>query len=113
VLERPVAFVAGGAFVLVSIAKNDRMLEIAVDDLYGIICHGLGERRVADVAFVAYDAAVIACVQPVVASEAALSGQMANVVRMCLPVRFHLREEIGLIYPLHLGYCVGEALRIV
>jgi len=68
---------------------------------------------VADITFLAYDAAVAADMLAVVASKAALGGKMPYVVWMCLPIRFHFREKIGLIDALHLGNGIGEDGRIL
>src|SRR5947209_16638995 len=92
-----------GAYVLVAdcafqrspVAKIDRMLERG----------GFGVRRdisdliqncVASLTVVSDDLSVAALVLAVVTTETALRVEVADVVRMCLPVGLHLRkEEIG------------------
>ena len=101
-LEGPVTFVAYGALPGILIAK-----------IYGVLKHiarwnkrfarkTLVNRSVANRAFVSDDLPIIAEMLPVMTTETALGVVMSDVIDMCLPIRLHLREEVGLVYPLKL-----------
>src|SRR5919112_3711487 len=76
--------------------------ELAVLNGDGRAAPGLVEDGVANVALVADDAPVVGLVLAVVAAEAALIIEVAQVVGVRLPVGLHLGEVVGLVDALHL-----------
>ena len=71
----------------------------------GILIDGarrIEKHCVADVAIVADDFARVAFVLAIMTTETTGRDQMTDVVRMRLPVSFHLRKEVGLVDALHL-----------
>ncbi len=96
VLEAPVALVTGGAVELALAAQRHCVPERAVRRRRGDSPFGLIQHRVADSAVLADHAPRVAGELAVVTAEAPLEVEVADVVRMRLPVGLHLREGIGL-----------------
>ena len=105
-LKRLVRFVAGFAFAIGEAAEIDRMLERSDSRVFFRRPRGIVEHSVADVAVVADDLASVAHVLTIVTAEATGRVQMADIIRMRLPIRLHFREEVSLKDALNL-FCAG------
>ena len=92
-----------GALPGVAVAEIDRVLKLAVFYRDRFALERLLGRYVTDVAFIADNLAVAAYVLAVMTTETTLSVEVADVVRMRAPVRFHLGEKVCLIDTLDLG----------
>src|SRR5215203_6415741 len=86
VLEAPVPLVARGALKFALRAERDRVPERAVRGRRGHSALGLIQRRVADTAVLPYHTPRVADQLAVVAAEAALKVEVADVVGVRLPV---------------------------
>ena len=62
-------------------------------------------------AVVRNDLTLITYVFSIVTSKTARGVKVADVVRVDFPVCFHLREEVSLIDPLSLTYCLSNGIR--
>lgn len=80
-LEGLIAFVAGGTLPGVFVAEINGVLEYAVRCRYGLPAKRSVDRRMAKIAVIPYDLSFLAKMLAVVTTEAALSIEMADVVR--------------------------------
>ena len=95
-LERFVRFVTILAFVIGERAQIDRVLKWSSLRIVFGQSGRVVDHRVADVAVVRNDFAGIADVLAIVTAEAAREIEVANVVRVSLPVCLHLRKKVSL-----------------
>ena len=102
-LKAAISFVAGGALELALLAERDRMAERAVWSMGSDSALGLVECRVTETAVFADDAPCLTHVLAVVTAEAALKVEVADIVRVRLPVGLHFGEGVGLEDALHLS----------
>jgi hypothetical protein len=102
-LERLVALVTCGTLPSVLITEVYGVLERTSRRRYRLARERLVDSRVADAAVVPDRFAFLAEVLAVVAAETALRVEMADIVDVARPVRFHFREEICLVDLLHFG----------
>ena len=93
-----------GTLERIPVAEIDRVLESSVRRPDGLPGKSLIQGRVAYRAVVADHLALFAPVLAVVAAEAALCVEVADVVDVAGPIRLHLGEEVRLIDPLYLSY---------
>lgn len=104
VLKLFVSFVTKRTRFIGEPTKVDWMIERS--QLERRLSRGRIENRcVADVAIVSDHPTIGADVFSIVTTETTLGVQMPNVVRMRLPVRFHLREKVRFEDPLCFRYC--------
>jgi hypothetical protein len=100
--ERFVRLVAALAFAIREASEINRML-IGAELHRSRGIGGVVNHRVADIAIVADDLARVTNVLTVMTTKTATEVQMADVIRMSLPVGPHFREKIGSKEPLQLG----------
>ena len=101
VLKATISFMTAIAVEAVEVAQINGMAERAVLNRYRIAAVCLVKSRMADVAIASYDFARLAYVLAVVTAEAALPVIVPDVIRVCAPIDFHLREEVCLKNSLH------------
>lgn len=101
VAERARRFVTEDALRCRQVAEGYGVAEVFILTGGGRERRALIENRVAGVAIVADDLAGGALMLAVVAAEAALRIEVADVVRVRLPVRLHFGKEVGLVNALH------------
>jgi len=103
VLEGSVTFVAGRALPGILVAEIYGVLKHVARGNRRFAAKTLVNRSVADRAFVSDNLPVVAEMLAIVTTETALGIVMSDVVDVCLPIRLHLREKVGLVDPLKLG----------
>jgi len=101
--ESPIAGMAAGTEPVSPIAQVDGMFEIPLRIRVCFAFEGLIERRMTDVAIVAYNFAGGARVLAVMTAKASLSVEVSNVIRMRAPVGPHFGEKIRRVGMLQLG----------
>ena len=70
----------------------------------------LADNRMAELAVLADDSAIVAHVIALMAAKASREKRMPDVIRMSAPVDFHLRENVCLVDPLHFGDRLVDAV---
>ena len=100
-LEGLVGFMTTLAFPIAQRTQINRVLERAGRHGRFRVCRVV-KNRVTDIAVGTDRLAGITYMLSIMTTEAAAEIEMTDIVRMCLPVGFHLREEIGAEYSLDL-----------
>src|SRR5262245_50140144 len=103
VLKRSVGPVTRVALTIRETTEIHRMLKRSGSGILLGRTRRIVKHRVADVAIISYYLAGAADVFAIMTAETTCGSQVTDVIRMGLPIGFHLGKEIDLIEALHFG----------